>query len=102
VNRVLKGLGESGDYEARGSSVHEGVGLDPKLPRSTHAHGFIYLSRNEKQKARAEAARLREEYPNDVGVSFLAWRAVAAGWRVQRSAAQFDRMVRLNGRAIYF
>ena len=96
VNRVLKGLGEPGDYERAEAAFTKALGLDPKLLEARMHMVFIYLSRNEKQKARAEAARLREEYPSDVGVHFLRGVLSRLDGEYERSLRSFDRMVRLN------
>ena len=96
VNRVLKGLGEPGDYERAEAAFTKALGLDPRLLEARMHMVFIYLSRNEKQKARAEVARLREEYPSDVGVHFLRGVLSRLDGEYDRSLRSFDRMVRLN------
>jgi serine/threonine-protein kinase len=96
VNRVLKGLGEPGDYERAEAAFNRALWLDPKLLEARMHMVFIYLSRNEKPKARAEAARLREEYPNDVGVHFVRGVLARLDGEYDRALRSFDRMVRLN------
>jgi eukaryotic-like serine/threonine-protein kinase len=57
---------------------------------------FIYLHRGEKRKACAEVERLREEYPNDVGVHFVRGVLARLNGDYDRALRSFDRMVRLN------
>src|SRR5437762_1619612 len=57
---------------------------------------FIYLSQNEKRKARAEVERLRAEFPNDVGVHFVRGVLARLDGDYERALRSFDRMVRLN------
>ena len=49
-----------------------------------------------KQKAREEVERLREEYPNDVGVHFVRGVLARLDGEYDRALRSFDRMVRLN------
>jgi serine/threonine-protein kinase len=57
---------------------------------------FIYLARGEKQKARAETARLRRECPNDTGVHFVASYLYRLDGEYEHSTRALDRMLRLN------
>ena len=57
---------------------------------------FIYLHRGEKPKAREEVQRLREEYPNDVGVHFVRGVLARLDGEYERALRSFERMVRLN------
>ncbi|CAN5853443.1 serine/threonine-protein kinase [soil metagenome] len=96
VNRVLKGLGESGDHEKAEKAFSEALGLDPKLLEARMHMAFIYLHRGEKRKARESIERLREEYPNDVGVHFVRGVLARLDGDYDRALRSFDRMVRLN------
>jgi eukaryotic-like serine/threonine-protein kinase len=96
VNRVLKGLGEPGDHEKAETAFAKALALDPKLLEARMHMTFIYLHRGEKQKAREEVARLREEYPNDVGVHFVRGVLARLDGNYDRALRSFDRMVRLN------
>ena len=71
VNRVLKGIGDVGDHEKAAAAFSEALQLDPKLLEARMHMVLIYLHRGEKPRAREEIERLREEYPNDVGVHFV-------------------------------
>ena len=57
---------------------------------------FIYLTQGKKQMAREEVERLRQEYPNDVGVHFVRGVLARLDSQYDRSLRSFDRMVRLN------
>jgi eukaryotic-like serine/threonine-protein kinase len=57
---------------------------------------FIYLSRGNKPKAREEVERLRQEYPNDVGVHFARGVLARLDSQYDRALRSFDRMVKLN------
>ena len=96
VNRVLKGLGESDDYEKAENAFNKALALDPKLLEARMHMAFIYLNSGEKPKAREEVERLREEYPNDVGVQFVRGVLARLDGEYERALRSYDRMVRLN------
>lgn len=96
VNRVLKGIGDLGDHEKAESAFAEALRLDPKLLEARMHMVLIYLHRGEKQRAREEVERLREEYPNDVGVHFVRGILARLDGDYDRALRSFDRMVRLN------
>jgi serine/threonine protein kinase/tetratricopeptide (TPR) repeat protein len=96
VNRALKGLGEDGDHEKAEKAFSEALALDPKLLEARMHMAFIYLHGGEKGKACEEVERLREEYPNDVGVHFVRGVLARLNGDYDRALRSFDRMVRLN------
>lgn len=96
VNRVLKGLGEAGDHERAASAFGKALAIDPKLLEARMHMAFIHLHRGEKSEARAEVERLRQEYPNDVGVHFVRGVLARLDGEYERALRSFDRMVRLN------
>ncbi|MCM3871015.1 MAG: protein kinase [Pyrinomonadaceae bacterium] len=96
VNRALKGLGEDGDHEKAEKAFSEALALDPKLLEARMHMAFIYLHGGQKQKACEEVERLREEYPNDVGVHFVRGVLARLNGDYDRALRSFDRMVRLN------
>ena len=96
VNRVLKGIGDLGDHEKAEAAFTEALRLDPKLLEARMHMVLIYLHRGEKPRAREEVERLREEYPNDVGVHFVRGILARLDGNYDRALRSFDRMVRLN------
>ncbi|HKR60345.1 MAG TPA: protein kinase [Pyrinomonadaceae bacterium] len=96
INRVLKGIGDVGDHEKADAAFAEALKLDPKLLEARMHMVLIYLHRGEKPKAREEIERLREEYPNDVGVHFFRGILARLDGEYERALRSFDRMVRLN------
>ncbi|TMB62196.1 MAG: tetratricopeptide repeat protein, partial [Deltaproteobacteria bacterium] len=92
----MKGLGEAGDHEKAEKAFSKALALAPKLLEARMHMVFIYLSRNEKQRAREEVERLRDEYPNDVGVNFVRGVLARLDGEYDRALRSFDRMVRLN------
>src|SRR6185312_3123148 len=96
VTRVLKGLGEPGDHEKAEDAFDMALTLEPKLLEARMHMVFIYLSRNEKPKARVEVERLRDEFPTDVGVHFVRGILGRLDGDYERELRSFERMVRLN------
>ncbi len=96
VNRALKGLGEGSDHDKAREAFGRALALDPKLLEARMHMTFIYLHRGEKPKAREEVQRLREEYPNDVGVHFVRGVLARLDGEYERALRSFERMVRLN------
>ena len=96
VNRVLKGLGEAHDHDKAEVEFNKALTLDPSLLEARMQMIFIYLTRGNKQKARLEVLKLRDEYPNDVGVHFVRGVVARLDGEYDRALRSFDRMVRLN------
>ena len=96
VNRVLKGLGQSGDHDKAKNAFKKALGLDPRLLEARMHMVFIYLTGGQKQKARTEVDMLRSEYPNDPGVQFVRGVVARLDGDYERALRSFDRMVRLN------
>src|SRR5205823_7938247 len=71
ANRVIKGLGETGDHRSAQEAFDKALALDPHLLEARMHMVLIYLSRGEKKKARDAAEQLGREAPNDVGVHFV-------------------------------
>jgi serine/threonine-protein kinase len=96
VNRVLKGLGQSGDHDKAKSAFKKALGLDARLLEARMHMVFIYLTGGQKQKARTEVDLLRGEYPNDPGVQFVRGVVARLDGDYEKALRSFDRMVRLN------
>ena len=96
INRILKTMGEEKDFDRAEESFNKALALDPKLLEARMHMIFIYMSRGQKPKARAEIELLREEYPNDVGVHFTRGYLARLDADYERALRSFDRMLRLN------
>ena len=96
INRVLKGLGQSGDHEKAKHAFRRALSLDPKLLEARMQMVFIYLTGGQKPKARAEVEILRREYPNDAGVQFVRGIVARLDGEYERALRSFARMARIN------
>ena len=96
VHRVLKALGGTEDHDKAQKAFSKALKLDPKLLEARLQSVFIYITRGQKPKARAEVELLREEYPNDVGVHFVRGYLARLDAEYEKALRSFERMVRLN------
>src|SRR5580765_6537519 len=96
ANRVIKGFGETDDYDNAQEEFDKALELDPDLLEARMHMVFINLARAEKQKARDAAEQLRREAPNDVGVHFVRGVLARLDGDHEKALRSFDRMVRLN------
>jgi len=96
VNRVLKGLGQTGDHDKAKIAFKKALTLDPRVLEARMQMVIIYLTGGQKQKARDEVEMLREEYPNDPGVQFVRGIVARLDGDYDRALRSFDRMARLN------
>ena len=96
VNRALKGLGEGSDHEKARKAFGQALAIDPNLLEARLNMVLIHLHRGEKPKAREDIKRLRQEFPNDVGVHFVRGILARLDSDYERALRSFDRMVRLN------
>ncbi len=96
ANRVIKGSGNPEDYARAEEAFIHALELDPSLIEARMHMIFIYLSRGEKEKARAEAERLGREAPNDVGVHFVRAMIHRLDGEYDEALREYDRMLQLN------
>jgi serine/threonine-protein kinase len=96
VNRVLKGLGQTGDHEKAKLAFKKALALDPKLLEARRHMVFIYLTGGQKQQAREAIEALRREYPNDSGVHFVRGVIARLDSDYETALRSFDRMAKLN------
>jgi serine/threonine-protein kinase len=95
-NRVMKGFGDTEDYDLAEQAFDKALALNPNLVEARMHMVFIHLSRGEKRKAREEVEDLRHDSPNDVGVYFVKAILHRLDGEYDRALRSFDRMVRLN------
>jgi serine/threonine-protein kinase len=96
ANKVLKGLGGSEDYELAENAFTRALELDPNIVEARILMVFIYLSRGEKQKARAEVARLSKQAPNEPAVYFVKGALHRLDGEYDRALRAFDKLARLD------
>ncbi|HYH84338.1 MAG TPA: tetratricopeptide repeat protein [Pyrinomonadaceae bacterium] len=96
ANRVLKGLGGGEDYELAENAFSRALELDPNLIEARILMVFIYLSRGEKHKARAEVARLAKQAPNEAAVYFVKGAIHRLDGEYDRALRAFDKLGRLD------
>jgi eukaryotic-like serine/threonine-protein kinase len=96
ANKVLKGLGGPEDYELAENAFARALELDPGIVEARILMVFIYLSRGEKQKARAEVARLSKQAPNEPAVYFVKGALHRLDGEYERALRAFDKLSRLD------
>ncbi|PYS84642.1 MAG: hypothetical protein DMF67_04600 [Acidobacteria bacterium] len=96
ANKVLKGLGGSEDYELAENAFTRALELDPNIVEARILMVFIYLSRGEKPKARAEVSRLAKQAPNEPAVYFVKGALHRLDGEYDRSLRAFDKLSRLD------
>lgn len=96
VNRVFKGLGSSEDFERAEAAFAKALELDPTIVEARALSIFVLLWRGEKQKVRAEVARLRREFPNEAVVYFVKATLHRLDGEYERAIRSYDRLVRLD------
>src|SRR5215208_1769959 len=96
ANKVLKGLGGAEDYELAENAFSRALDLDPNLVEARILMVFIYLSRGEKRKARAEVARLAKQAPNEPAVYFVKGALHRLDGEYDRALRAFGKLARLD------
>jgi eukaryotic-like serine/threonine-protein kinase len=96
VNRVFKGFGGSEDYERAEAAFKKALAIDPNIFEARMLMVFVYLWRGEKQKARDEVNRARNEAPNEPVVHFVKAMLHRLDGEYGRALRSYDRLVRLD------
>ena len=96
VNRVFKGFGGAEDYERAEVAFKKALALDPNIVEARMLMVFVYLWRGEKQKARNEVSRARNEAPNEPVVHFVKAMLHRLDGEYGRALRSYDRLVRLD------
>jgi len=96
VNRVFKGFGGAEDYERAEAAFNKALAIDPKLIEARMLMVFVYLWRGQKQKAREEVARARQEAPDEAVVHFVKATLHRLDGEYGRALRSYDRLMRLD------
>jgi serine/threonine-protein kinase len=96
ASRVMKGFGEPDDHALAQEAFDKALALDPHLIEARRNMIFIYLSRGQKEQARAAADQLKREAPNDAGVHFVRGVLARLDGDYNKALRSLDRMARLN------
>jgi serine/threonine-protein kinase len=96
ANRVIKGTGEAGDYDAAQEAFDKALALDPNNLEARRHMVLIYLSHGEKARARETAEQLARESPNDPGVHFQRGVIARLDGEYEKALRYFERMARLS------
>ena len=96
VNRVFKGFGGAEDYERAETAFNKALAIDPNIVEARMLMVFVYLWRGEKQKARDEVSRARNEAPNEPVVHFVKAMLHRLDGEYGRALRSYDRLVRLD------
>jgi eukaryotic-like serine/threonine-protein kinase len=96
VNRVFKGFGGAEDYERAEAAFNKALAIDPNIFEARMLMVFVYLWRGEKQKARDEVNRARNEAPNEPVVHFVKAMLHRLDGEYGRALRSYDRLVRLD------
>ena len=96
VNRVFKGFGGAEDYERAEVAFKKALAIDPNIFEARMLMVFVYLWRGEKQKARDEVNRARNEAPNEPVVHFVKAMLHRLDGEYGRALRSYDRLVRLD------
>ena len=96
VNRVFKGFGGAEDYERAEAAFKKALAIDPNIIEARMLMVFVYLWRGEKQKARDEVNRARNEAPNEPVVHFVKAMLHRLDGEYGRALRSYDRLVRLD------
>ena len=96
VNRVFKGFGGAEDYERAEVAFKKALALDTNIVEARMLMVFVYLWRGEKQKARNEVSRARNEAPNEPVVHFVKAMLHRLDGEYGRALRSYDRLVRLD------
>lgn len=71
ANKVFKGVGDLQDYSRAETAFKCALAIDPNIVEARGLMCFVYLSRGEKNKARAEINHLYGQFPNEARVYFF-------------------------------
>ncbi len=96
ANRVFKGMGDAEDYTYAEAAFSKAFIYDPNVVEARVLMVFIYLSRGEKKKARAEINVLQERFPNEAPLFFVKGTMHRLDGEYEKSLKSWEKLVRLD------
>jgi len=96
ANKVFKAFGDLEDYNRAETAFKIALEIDPNISEARVLMGFIYLSRGEKKKARAELARVYKQSPNEAPPYFLKALIHRLDGEYDESLRSWERFERLD------
>ncbi len=96
ANRVFKGMGNAEDYTYAEAAFSKAFMYDPNVVEARVLVVFIYLSRGEKKKARAEIKLLQQQFPNEAPLYFVKGTMHRLDGEYKESLKAWEKLVRLD------
>ncbi len=96
ANRVFKGMGNAEDYTYAEAAFSKAFIHDPNVVEARVLMVFIYLSRGEKKKARAEIKVLQDQFPNEAPLYFVKGTMHRLDGEYEKSLKAWEKLVRLD------
>jgi serine/threonine protein kinase/tetratricopeptide (TPR) repeat protein len=96
ANRVFKGMGNAEDYTYAEAAFSKAFIYDPNVVEARVLMVFIYLSRGEKKKARAEIKVLQDQFPNEAPLYFVKGTMHRLDGEYEKSLRAWEKLVRLD------
>ncbi|CAN5706540.1 serine/threonine-protein kinase [soil metagenome] len=100
ANRVFKGMGNAEDYTYAEAAFSKAFIYNPDVIEARVLMVFIYLSRGEKKKARAEIKILQEQFPNEAPLYFVKGTMHRLDGEYEKSLRAWEKLVRLDPMAL--
>jgi serine/threonine-protein kinase len=96
ANRVFKGMGDHKDFDRAEAAFSHAIQLNPDVVESRVLMAFIYLSRGEKKKARAELQRLQAQFPNEAPLYFAKAVLHRLDGEYEKAIRSWDKLEKLD------
>jgi serine/threonine-protein kinase len=96
ANRVFKGMGDHKDFDRAEAAFSHAIQLKPDVVEARVLMAFIYLSRGEKKKARAELNRLQEQFPNEAPLYFAKAVLHRLDGEYEKAIRSWDKLEKLD------
>ena len=96
ANRVFKGMGDHKDFDRAEAAFSHAIQLNPDVVEARVLMAFIYLSRGEKKKARAELQRLQQQFPNEAPLYFAKAVLHRLDGEYEKAIRSWDKLEKLD------